>query len=775
MRFIPSWPLLLVFCSSLFAQEAIKHIVVEGNQRFSKETILNYASIEEGDIFEESETAQIISNLFITDFFDNIEVFFDPRSETLSIKIQEKPVLGEIIFKGNYHFSDNEIEKSLTEYNIDLGRTLNQRNLATMIRELVVNYSLDGYYEASITYSLTDLDNGAKCLNLKIDEGDTAKVHQIKFHGNLSYPADVLLWQISLQPTNVLTMLTSADKYGEYKLEHDCQALINFYHNDGYPQMRIVDKKVSLTSEKKGIIIDIFIDEGEKQLLTDTAIILPEGIELGELEELELPMVWKKDVLNSYEQDIRDALNVNGYVYGEIQQERQSIAPGESRLIYRVHPGEKYRISDYQFRGNTLTNERILRNFVTRPEGAYYSSSDIKELNESLSRIGLFSDVQINPVRKNNKEVDIDVFVTEDKTKKFFAMGGISTIDTGFSWSLGYEDRNILGSGMKTSLKFEADSFENVFQFTVINPYLTHDNLEGFFSIENVQRSYKNDYMFFKQDRNIFSVSSGLSWNMTKTLRAGLSTNYFAEKDKNEAQAVANNEDPWAHYVYVTARLSENQLNRYMMADRGYYWEISSQVSTPLGDYTFTDNNIRLQKYTPISKTGYILYNSVNFRGMYPFGYPPRNEIPSTRLLFCGGVADIRGYHFSSVGPEIQQEIAGVYEYKTIGGNVKFTSRNELIIPNDILKIPFDQIRISLFIDAAQLWRTDSIGVPDSYNTMPNTYIPSQGMKVAGGLCLRFVSQILPPITVSMNHPLTWEKKDEKKYEYFSFSTQVEF
>lgn len=775
MRLLPLWSLLLVFCSVLVAQETIKNVVIEGNQRFSRETILNYASVDEGDVFEESETSQIIANLFVTDFFDNIEVDFNTETRVLTIKIEEKPVLGEVSFKGNYHFTDNDIEKSLTEYHIDVGRTFNQRKLANMIRELIINYNADGYYEANITYMLTELDNGAKCLNLQIDEGDTAKVFQINFYGNHSYPSDLLLWQMSLQPTNFFSMLTSADKYGEYKLEHDCYALTHFYHNEGYPEMRIVDKKISLTAEKKGIIIDIFIEEGPKETLTDLQIILPEGVELGDLEDMDLPRPWKKDIINSYEQEIRDALNVNGYVYGEIKQEREPIAPGESRLIYRVFPGEKYRIGTYNFRGNTMTNERILRNFVMRPEGSYYSSSDIRELNEDLSRLGIFSDVQVNPVRKNSKEVDIDVSVTEDKTKKFFAMGGVSTIDTGFSWALGYEDRNILGTGVKTSLKFEADNFENVFQLTLINPYLTYDNLEGFLSIEKIQRSYKNDYMFFKQDRNIFSTTAGLAWPLTKSVRATVSTNYFAEKDKNDEQALMNDEDPWAHYVFVTVRLNENKLNRYMMPDRGYYWECSSQVSTPLGDYTYTDNNIRIQKYTPLWKSGYILYNAVSFRGMYPFGNPPRNEIPSTRLLYCGGISDIRGYHFSSVGPELRQDVDGEFEYKTVGGNVKFTSRNELIVPNDILKIPFNQIRVSLFVDAAQLWRTDSIGIPESYNQAPFTYLPASGIKVSGGLCVRFVSQILPPITISLNHPLTWEKKDEKKYEYVSFSTQVEF
>lgn len=783
MRFSFFRALFLLSFSILMAQQVVEHIVVEGNQRFSRETILTYAAIDEGEEFDESDTAQIITNLFVTDFFDNIQVFFDPSSSTLTISLKEKPIIGEITWKGNNHFGDGDIEKSLSEYDIIKGRTFNQRNLSTMIRELTMMYAMDGYYEASITYTLTELDNGAKSLDIKIEEGETAKIHQINFHGNKSFPPHKLQSMMNLQPTNILTMLTSSDKYGEYKLEHDCQALTFFYQNQGYPAMQIIDKKVSLTPEKKGIVIDIFIEEGERQRLMEVILDLPEGIELENLEDFDTGNWWKQESINSYEEEIRDALNIGGYVYGEIHQERQSMAPGESRLIYHVRPGEKYRIAQYNFRGNTITSERILRNFVKRPEGTYYSSSDIKDLNDDLSRTGLFRHVQINPVPAGKEHVNMDVFVEEDKTKKLFAMGGISTVDTGFTWSLGYEDRNIFGTGMRTSLKVESDNYESVYQFSLTNPYLTQHNLESHFSIERVRRSYQNENMFFKQDRNIFSVSKGLSWKLNATVRAGVNLNYFAEENKNATQASDNGEEVWGHYVFFSARLSENQLNRYVMADRGYSWECSSQVSLPLGDYTYTDNTFKAQRYTPIGKTGYIVYNSFTLRAMFPYGESPKNDVPSTRLLSCGGAADIRGYNFSSIGPQIRQQTINAqdpdalpeYIYQTVGGNFKYTLRNELIFPNEALQIPFDQVRVSLFIDSAQLWRTDSIPVPESYNTGSYTYIPTQGIKATGGICVRFVSQFLPPITASVNYPLIWDEKDKTKYEYFSFATQMEF
>jgi outer membrane protein assembly factor BamA len=254
-----------------------------------------------------------------------------------------------------------------------------------------------------------------------------------------------------------------------------------------------------------------------------------------------------------------------------------------------------------------------------------------------------------------------------------------------------------------------------------------------------------------------------------------LSSNYFIEKDKNQTEVEDDpGEEVTAHYVFLGSKLFRNLFNKYVLPDEGYRWELFGQASLPLGDYTYTDVGVSSQYYVKLANSGFIFYQNLNARFMRPFGETDKSVIPSTRLLSCGGAEDIRGYHFNSVGPEIQSlQDNGEYSYRTIGGNIKVSLKSELIIPNSLLNIDYDQIRFSLFVDAAQLWRT--VPVPAPYTENGNIYLPAEGIRVSTGISLRFVSQLLPPISMSLNYPLIQKQRDKIKYEYFSFGSQMEF
>ncbi len=760
---------------SLVTADVIKNIDINGLKRFSKETVLTYAAISEGEDIQQSDLTHIVANLSLTDFFDDISVDYDPSRQKLIINVKEKPVLSSVTFTGNSNVGKGDIEKTLAQHNIDKGRTFSSRKLDECIRELTMIYSVQGYYDVKIEPQLVFENDTKVKLNIKIAEGHTAKIYAINIHGNVAFPFYVLNKNLSLQPTNVLSFITMADKYSEYKLENDLILLQKFYRENGYPYMTVTDKKITLTPEKKGLVIDIFIKEGDKKLVDSISFNGVANLDLSKLKQIPTPFVYDQKQLDDFEKQLRDLLNVQGYIYGEIRQELIEKDDGTVEVIFKIKSGEKYRIKEYNLIGNITTKDRIVRNFITRPEGTLYSSTDLKNLNEDLNRTGLFSNVIVNPQKLSQNELKIDVNLQEDKTKKIFASAGVSNIGT--MWNVGYEDRNLSGTGTKSIFKLEQDKQETVFQFALSNPYITHKNIELYFSFDRVIRDYTDKFMLFKQERNIYSTTVGATWLVSSHTRFGTSANYFIEKDKNSVEVNVSGDKKWGHYLYIGARLFRNMFNKVILPDSGYKWEVGTQASTPLGDYTYTDSNGSLQYFVPFGKTGFLFYQSLSYRMLFPYGSAPKNEIPVTRMLTCGGADDIRGFHFNSIGPELKYTPVGGGDpiYKVLGGNIKFLSKNEIIIPNSALNLDYDQIRFSLFVDVAQMWRTTDL--PQSYynNYNSSEYIRSSGLKATTGVCMRFVSGIVPPITMSANYPLFYKEKDKKKYEFFSFGTSMEF
>ena len=86
-----------LFSTTLNA-EILKKIIIKGNERVSNETIKIFTSIQVGDEINTDKLNQIISNLYDTNFFENISVNF--VSQKLIITVQESPIINEVIFNG---------------------------------------------------------------------------------------------------------------------------------------------------------------------------------------------------------------------------------------------------------------------------------------------------------------------------------------------------------------------------------------------------------------------------------------------------------------------------------------------------------------------------------------------------------------------------------------------------------------------------------------------------------------------------------------------------
>ncbi len=89
--------------SSLFSQDVnilILDIIVEGNQRLSKQDILRNARLFKGMIIKGPEIQQAIKRLWKLKRFSNIQIFVDDEADDglyLRIVVDENPVLGDFL------------------------------------------------------------------------------------------------------------------------------------------------------------------------------------------------------------------------------------------------------------------------------------------------------------------------------------------------------------------------------------------------------------------------------------------------------------------------------------------------------------------------------------------------------------------------------------------------------------------------------------------------------------------------------------------------------
>ena len=102
MRKLIIFILLSIFYNSVISAEILKNIQITGNKRVSSETIKIYGDIVISKNYTESDINKVLSNLYKTNFFENINI--NLSKGTLFIEVIEYPVINELIIVGEESF-----------------------------------------------------------------------------------------------------------------------------------------------------------------------------------------------------------------------------------------------------------------------------------------------------------------------------------------------------------------------------------------------------------------------------------------------------------------------------------------------------------------------------------------------------------------------------------------------------------------------------------------------------------------------------------------------
>ena len=88
---------LLFFANLLFA-EIVKEIVVEGNKRLSKESIIVFGNIVINNDYNQNELNLLLKDLYLTNFFKDIKL--SVNNNILTINVLENPIIEDLEING---------------------------------------------------------------------------------------------------------------------------------------------------------------------------------------------------------------------------------------------------------------------------------------------------------------------------------------------------------------------------------------------------------------------------------------------------------------------------------------------------------------------------------------------------------------------------------------------------------------------------------------------------------------------------------------------------
>ena len=87
----------LLFITNVFS-EIVKDFKIEGNQRVSESTIINFSEVKVNTDLNPNQFNKVLKNIYSTNFFEDVSLSLD--NGILTIKVKEYPIVQSIIING---------------------------------------------------------------------------------------------------------------------------------------------------------------------------------------------------------------------------------------------------------------------------------------------------------------------------------------------------------------------------------------------------------------------------------------------------------------------------------------------------------------------------------------------------------------------------------------------------------------------------------------------------------------------------------------------------
>ena len=750
-----------------FQPFVVKDIRVEGLQRTEAGTVFNYLPVKVGDMFDEAQASEAIRALFETGFFRDVRIETD--RDVLVVVVDERPAIAKIDFVGVKDLDVDALRKGLRDVDLAESRAFDRALLDRAEQEIKRQYLARGKFGATITTTVTPLERNRVGITFNVDEGDVARIQQIRIVGAKTFKESALLDLFDLTTPGWFTWYTKRDRYSRQKLAADLETLRSHYLDRGYLDFDIESTQVSITPDKKGIYITISLREGERYTVTDVryagTLVLPEA-EYLKLTAIHPGEIFSRERLTETTKAISDRLGNEGYAFAnvnaapEVNEQKHEVA----FTIY-VDPGRKVYVRRINVQGNTKTQDVVIRREVRQMESAWYDGAAINRSRDRIDRLGFFDEVTVEtpPVPGATDLVDVNFTVKEQRTGNLMLGVGYSSAEK-VVLQTSISDRNFLGSGKNAVIAFDTSKSSRTLSLSLTDPYFTADGVslggDVYYRVHDPSKTlsvspYKTSsagvglrvgYPIAEDD----SISFGLAFDRTKITTYEKSYELykdFVEKfgctGPRKAERICTAD---VSSMIASMGWGRDTRNSYLYPTRGTYQHIYSEVATAPADLRYGKVTYQFQHWLPIGKKQALMFNT-EFGWAKPYDKKP---MPFYKNFYVGGIGSVRGYDSSSIGSRDKDENA-------LGGTRKFVGNLEYFFP-----MPGSgsdrSFRFSIFADAGYVWGKD----PQDPKAKRDQKVRASDLRYSAGLALTWNAPI-GPLKFSLGYPL--KKKCENIFE----------
>ncbi|MEN8244268.1 MAG: outer membrane protein assembly factor BamA [Thermodesulfobacteriota bacterium] len=678
---------------SLFGQEKIQEIRLTGNRRIEIDAIMRYIRTKPGDVYVPRNLSDDLKSVYSMGYFEDIRIEYEEGAsgKIIIFKVQEKPTIRRIKFKGNNVYEDEEIMESM---NIKSGSILNIFKIQNNLIRIENLYKEKNYHNVKVTYEVKELENNQGDLQFNIEEGDKVRIREITFEGNAVYTDEELKKVIKTNEKGFWSFITSSGELNRDDLRQDISMLTSFYHNSGYIKAKVGEPQVEFKEDM--IYIKFKVTEGPRFQVGYVGIsgdlILPED-QLRDLLSITQETFYNRETVRGDVIAMTDIYSDEGYAHADIfPRIDKDLDNLKVDIEFIIKKGRQVYFEAIVIGGNSKTRDKVIRRELKVYEQELFSGSRLKRSIRNLYRLDYFEDVKVDTVEGSaDDKMVLKIDVAEKATGSFSVGGGYSSVEHAYG-TASVDQRNLFGRGQHLKLQAQISGVSQTYMLSFTEPYFLDRRLSTGFDLYNQTR----DYTSYDRDSNGGKLRLSFpTWDYTR-----LYWNYSYDVsdvynvDDDVAKSIAEMEG-----VNVTSStkvtMKRDSRDKLFNTSEGSLNSVSVEYAGLGGDVGFTKYEGETGWYFPLfrgtvgvihGKLGYVEEN-------------PDKFLPDYEKFYLGGMNSVRGFDWQDIHA-LEEDPPGSDEFYKVGG----TSMVQLNVEYHIPLIPEAGVVGILFVDVGQVY-----------------------------------------------------------------------
>ena len=728
---------LFIANSSLSNESNILKII--GNERITSNTIKETIDYNDKKKYSLEEINNIQKKLIETDFFSEVKV--NVIKNIITINVKENPIIDFFYIKGIVRKdSEDFIYKNISLGNNKVFSEAKLKKDIDLIKDVLQK---SGYYNVSVNTEISKLPGNVYNVVINVDQKNKYTIKNIYFIGDKKFSSSKLYDVISSTEDSWWKFLSSSSSINTKRIDYDKILLKEFYLDNGYFDVQINSSDINFLPNNSVEVV-FSINAGQKYIFSKYKII-DDGKNLQKDDILNINKILNRRINGVFsKQKIRLTQNtINDYLNSKkIEFVKLNVIPKKNQsnieLEYIFSSSKRNFVNFINIKGNTLTDEEVIRRSLFFSEGDSFANYKIAKSENRLKKTGIFSNVTTKIINKSNELVDVEIKVEEQPTGSISAGLGVST--SGSSISTGIQEKNLFGKGINLSSNLNLGTEKISGSLDLKIPDFKNTDNTANFSLYALQTDYTNS----GYESSVYGGGVSTSYEIYDDIffRVGGSADVDTIDTNDTASDLYKSRE--GTYTSLKSFYSVNldKRNRVITPTGGHLINFSQALAIPgASDITSIKNSINGSIYHQLSEN-YVL----NLKG----GFSSINSIDgkkdvklSDRLSL--NESKLRGFESFGIGPMSGND--------HIGGNYSAYSSISSTFPN-----PFpDKWRASsiAFIDFGNVWGVD---FDDS--------LDADKIRSSVGVSLEWNSP-MGPLSIILSEPISSLSTD--KEETFSF------